>query len=58
MDGIGMESLIKFLENTLSDPNQGVASNADPMSLLGMLQGESRRPVGGWYSAIWSMIIM
>ncbi|KAF5231504.1 hypothetical protein FANTH_13365 [Fusarium anthophilum] len=37
MDGIGMESLIKFLENTLSDPNQGVVSNADPMSLLGMV---------------------
>ncbi|KAJ0126289.1 Uncharacterized protein HZ326_30604, partial [Fusarium oxysporum f. sp. albedinis] len=37
MDSIGMEGLIKFLENSLSDPNQGVASNADPMSLLGMV---------------------
>jgi hypothetical protein len=45
-DSIGMENLIKFLENSLSDPNQGVASNAEPMSLLGMLQDESRRPVG------------
>ncbi|EXL66028.1 hypothetical protein FOPG_17777 [Fusarium oxysporum f. sp. conglutinans race 2 54008] len=31
-----MESLISFLENSLSDPNQGVASSAEPMSLLGM----------------------
>ncbi|KAK2134110.1 hypothetical protein NOF04DRAFT_1236855 [Fusarium oxysporum II5] len=32
-----MENLIKFLENSLSQPNQGVASNAEPMSLLGMV---------------------
>ncbi|KAF5701493.1 RSN1 [Fusarium mundagurra] len=32
-----MENLIRFLENNLHDPNQGVASNADPVSLLGMV---------------------
>ncbi|VTT62502.1 unnamed protein product [Fusarium fujikuroi] len=37
VDSIGMESLIKFLENNLTDPNQGVASNAEPMSLMGMV---------------------
>ncbi|KAK2667899.1 Calcium-dependent channel, 7TM region, putative phosphate [Fusarium oxysporum f. sp. vasinfectum] len=31
-----MESLISFLENSLSDPNQGVAASAEPMSLLGV----------------------
>jgi hypothetical protein len=31
-----MESFIKSLENSLSDPNQGVARSAEPMSVLGM----------------------
>ncbi|KAG4275024.1 hypothetical protein FPRO04_14445 [Fusarium proliferatum] len=35
-DSIGMEGLIRILENNLHDPNQGVAFNADPVSLLGM----------------------
>ncbi|SCV61358.1 related to A.thaliana hyp1 protein [Fusarium fujikuroi] len=37
VDSIGMESLIEFLENNLTDPNQGLARNAEPMSLMGMV---------------------